>query len=47
MDVLIVYVLLFGIVYLASSDFAMDPTTSVHQILCKSRKERDGDPSND
>jgi hypothetical protein len=29
------YVLLFGVVY---RDFAMDPTASMHHILCKLRK---------
>jgi hypothetical protein len=35
-DVLIFYVILFGVVYLAWCDFTMDWTVSVHQMLCKS-----------
>jgi hypothetical protein len=38
------YVLLFGVVYLASCYFAMDPTKEQHQILCNSQKKFDGDP---
>jgi hypothetical protein len=29
------YVFLFGVVYLAWCDFEVDPTESVHQMLCK------------
>jgi hypothetical protein len=36
---LIFYVLLFGVVYLAWWDFKMDPTIEQHQIFCKSRKK--------
>jgi hypothetical protein len=46
-DVPIFYVLLFGVVYLAWCDFAMDSSASVHQILCKSRKSCYGDSVND
>jgi hypothetical protein len=46
-DVLILYVLLFGVVYLTWCNFVMDPTASVYQILCKSRKKWDGDPDSD
>jgi hypothetical protein len=46
MDVLFFYVLLFGILYMALCDFAMDPTKE-HQILCNSRKKCDRDPGND
>jgi hypothetical protein len=42
-DVLIYYVPLFGVLYLAWCNFAMGPTKK-HQILCKSRKKCDGDP---
>jgi hypothetical protein len=44
-DVLIFYVLLFEVVYLARSDFVKDPTKEQHQILCKSKTKCD--PSND
>jgi hypothetical protein len=37
---------LFGIVYLASSNFVMDPTKEQNKILCKSQKY-DEDPGND
>jgi hypothetical protein len=37
-DVLIFYVLLFGVVYLAWCNFVMDLTSSVYKILCKSGK---------
>jgi hypothetical protein len=40
---LIFYVLLFGVLYLACCDFTMDPTKEQRQILCKSWKECDGD----
>jgi hypothetical protein len=39
-DVLTFYGLLLGVVYLTWWDFAIDPTASVHQILCKYRKVR-------
>jgi hypothetical protein len=45
--VLIFYVPLFGDVYLARRNFAMDPTASVHKILCKSRKKVCGGHGND
>jgi hypothetical protein len=38
-DVLIVYVLLLGVIYLAWRDFAMDLTNEQHQMLCKSLKK--------
>jgi hypothetical protein len=44
--VLIFYVLIFGVLYMALCGFAMDPTKE-HQILCKSRKKCDRDPGND
>jgi hypothetical protein len=46
-EVLTSYVLLFGVVFLARCDFAIDPTASVHQMLCKSRKKCDEDFGND
>jgi hypothetical protein len=46
-DVLILYVLVIGVVYLAWRDFAMDPTKEQHHILCKSRKKCDRDPGTD
>jgi hypothetical protein len=46
MDVLINYVLLFGVVNLDSCHFAMDPTAIVLQIVYKSSKNCDGDPGN-
>jgi hypothetical protein len=38
---------LYGVVYLAWCNFAMDPTEEQHQILCKSHKKCDEDPGND
>jgi hypothetical protein len=38
-DMLIFYILLFGLVYLAWWDFAMDLTKEQHQMLCKSWKK--------
>jgi hypothetical protein len=34
------YVLLFGVMYLVLCNFAIDPTVSMHQILCKSGKNK-------
>jgi hypothetical protein len=39
MELLIINILLFGVVYQAWYDFVMDSTDNVHQILCKSRKK--------
>jgi hypothetical protein len=41
------YALVFGVMYLAWSDFAMGPTASVHQILYRCGKNCDRDPGND
>jgi hypothetical protein len=46
MDVLISYVLLFGVMYLPWFDFSMDPTASVHQILYKFQEKCDRTPGN-
>jgi hypothetical protein len=43
----IFYILLFGIVYEAKYDFAMDLRASVYQISYKSWKKRNRDPGND
>jgi hypothetical protein len=45
-EVLILYVLLFGVMYLAWCDFALDPTKKHPQNLCKSEGEKklEGDP---
>jgi hypothetical protein len=45
-DVLVFYVFLFGVVYLAWWGFAMEPTKEKRQILYKSRKKCDGDFGN-
>jgi hypothetical protein len=37
-DGLIIYVPLFGDIYLARCNLTIDPTANMHQILCKSRK---------
>jgi hypothetical protein len=44
-DVLIFYVLLFGVLYLAWCDFVTDPTKEQHKILHKSRKKCNGGPA--
>jgi hypothetical protein len=41
------YILLFGVVFAAWCDFAMDPTEEQRHILCKSMKKCDGDPGSD
>jgi hypothetical protein len=46
-DVLILYVPLFTVLYPAWCDFAMDPTKEQHQIWFKYRKKWDEDPAND
>jgi hypothetical protein len=47
MDMVIIYVHLFGVLYVAWCDFKIDPTKEQNQILCKSQKKWDGDPGND
>jgi hypothetical protein len=45
-DVLIFYIVLFGVVYLARRDFEMDRTKEQDYIFSKARKKYDGDPGN-
>jgi hypothetical protein len=42
-----IYVLLFGVVRLAWRDLAMDLIKALYKIMCRSRKEYNGDPGND
>jgi hypothetical protein len=45
--VLILYVLLFVVVYLARCHFAMEQAKEKHQILCEVWKMYDRDPGDD